>query len=216
MRPRRSGRSGSCPGGSGRGLGGKPEKSTDDAAMMSLRHIRAILLLPGLVTLAIPALLLWVASRVHANWSFPPPLRPLSSVLGASLVGSGLALLISTVRLFARAGGGTLAPWDPTQKLVVRGVYRRVRNPMISGVFLILLGEAVGFRSFVLFGWFLVFLIGNLIHIPLVEEPALERRFGEAYQAYAEAVPRWIPRTRPWHPPTEELADRPDGRSASE
>ena len=124
--------------------------------MLILRHLRAILLLPVLVTLAIPALLLWVASRGPAGWPFPPPLDVLASILGATLVGSGLALLLSTVRLFATVGGGTLAPWDPTQTLVVRGVYRRVRNPMLSGVFLILLGEAVWLQSFVLLGCFLV------------------------------------------------------------
>jgi protein-S-isoprenylcysteine O-methyltransferase Ste14 len=183
--------------------------------MTILRHIRAILLLPILVTVAIPALLLWVASRAYTRWSFPPPLHPFCSVLSAGLVVLGLALLVSTVRRLATTGGGTLAPWDPTQRLVVRGLYGHVRNPMHSGVFLILLGEAVAFRSLALLGWFLVFLVGNLIYIPLVEEPMLERRFGEAYREYTAAVPRWIPRARPWHPPADTPAERLDGRSAS-
>ena len=55
--------------------------------------------------------------------------------------------MVWTNRLFATIGHGTLAPWNPPEKLVVRGVYRHVRNPMITGVFCILLGEAVFFGS---------------------------------------------------------------------
>jgi protein-S-isoprenylcysteine O-methyltransferase Ste14 len=64
-------------------------------------------------------------------------------ILGGVLIFLGLGLMIATIRLFMRVGKGTLAPWNPTQRLVVQGVYRHVRNPMISGVFFTLLGEAV-------------------------------------------------------------------------
>jgi len=104
------------------------------------------------------------------------------------------------MRLFVTVGKGTLAPWDPTQKLVVAGVYRHVRNPMIGGVFCVLLGEAVLWASLSLLCWFLFFLLLNLIYIPLLEEPRLERRFGQDYLLYKANVRRWIPRWRPWIP----------------
>ena len=66
--------------------------------------------------------------------------------------------------LSARA---SLAPWEPTQKLVVQGVYRHVRNPMISGVLFVLLGESVLTASLPLFWWFLVFAFINATYIPL-------------------------------------------------
>jgi protein-S-isoprenylcysteine O-methyltransferase Ste14 len=69
---------------------------------------------------------------------------------------------------------------------------------MISGVFCILLGEGVLFGSKSLLIWFAVFAIGNLIYMPLFEEPGLERRFGEDYVRYKKHVPRWIPRRTPW------------------
>jgi len=110
----------------------------------------------------------------------------------------GLVLMAATIRLFVIVGRGTLAPWNPTQRLVVRGVYRHVRNPMITGVFCILLGETAAFGSPWLLGWFAVFCLVNGIFIPLWEEPDLAKRFGEDYLLYKRNVPRWIPRLRAW------------------
>src|SRR5262249_43380680 len=100
---------------------------------------------------------------------------------------------------FMAVGQGTLAPWLPTQHLVVRGPYRYVRNPMISGVIFVVTGEAVISGSSSLVIWALGVLLVNLIYIPLVEEPGLVERFGAQYEAYRQHVPRWIPRLRPWN-----------------
>lgn len=106
--------------------------------------------------------------------------------------------MVLTNRLFATVGHGTLAPWNPPQRLVVRGVYRHVRNPMMLGVFCILLGEAIFFGSVWLLGWFGTFVAMVLIVIPLVEEPGLAKRFDDDYVRYKQNVPRWIPRLTPW------------------
>jgi protein-S-isoprenylcysteine O-methyltransferase Ste14 len=161
-----------------------------------LRHLLAILLLPVMATMVIPALLL--SGLKDPTQFFWPPLRPLPLGLGIILIGLGLTLLVATNLLFIRVGQGTLAPWDPTQKMVARGVYRHVRNPMISGVSFILLGEAMASGFLPLFNWFFIFVVANLIYIPWLEEPGLERRFGEAYRVYKQHVPRWIPRLWPW------------------
>jgi protein-S-isoprenylcysteine O-methyltransferase Ste14 len=97
-------------------------------------------------------------------------------------------------------GEGTIAPWDPPQRLVVRGVYRHVRNPMITGLCLVLLGEALLAASLPLLGLFAFGVIINVIYIPLSEEPGLARRFGDDYLTYKRNVPRWIPRLKPWQP----------------
>jgi protein-S-isoprenylcysteine O-methyltransferase Ste14 len=106
--------------------------------------------------------------------------------------------MVVTIRLFVKVGQGTLAPWNPPQRLVVRGVYRHVRNPMSAGVFFILLREAVLAASFPILGWFAVFVVVNAVYIPLAEEPGLVKRFGSDYLTYTQNVPRWIPRLRPW------------------
>ena len=157
---------------------------------MSLwRHLAAVLLCPGAVAVVVPALIVWsTGSRIE----------PLG-LLGLPLIALGLLLVVSTVRLFATVGRGTLAPWDPTTRLVVRGPYRYVRNPMISGVLFVLLGEAALFGSEALLVWFGLVLAVNAVYMPLVEEPGLQGRFGEEYERYRADVPRWIPRLRPWN-----------------
>lgn len=156
------------------------------------RHLRAIGLLPVTVTIVVPGLILWRTGAELAPW-------PLATV-GIVLIAIGLALVTWTVSLFARIGKGTLAPWDPTSRLVVVGPYRHVRNPMISGVLTVLLGEAALFGSLPLLVWFGAAFAVNAIYFPLVEEPGLRKRFGEDYEAYRAAVPRWVPRLRPWEP----------------
>ena len=115
--------------------------------MRILRHLAAIGLLPGMVTVLVPALL--VSGDGLASW-------PLA-LLGAALIAPASVLMVRTVALFARVGDGTLAPWDPTSRLVVRGPYRHVRNPMISGVLCVLLGEAALFGSPALLAWWALF-----------------------------------------------------------
>jgi protein-S-isoprenylcysteine O-methyltransferase Ste14 len=153
--------------------------------MRALRHLLAICLLPGMVAGVIPALLV--------DGLAPWPLV----VLGVVVAALGIALIVQTVALFASVGKGTLAPWDPTERLVVRGPYRRVRNPMISGVLCVLLGEALAFGSLAVLTWFALVFAINAVYFPLVEEPGLQERFGTEYEAYRAAVPRWVPRLRP-------------------
>ena len=161
------------------------------------RHLGPIGLAPGVVTLVVPAVILYLTGPVDFGWGFSPPASWLPPLLGYSLIGLGLLLMYETISLFATVGEGTLAPWDPPRRLVVRGVYRRVRNPMISGVFFILLGEAALFGSIAVLVWFLVFFAFQAIYMPLIEERGLARRFGEDYIVYKRNVPRWIPRLTP-------------------
>ncbi len=116
--------------------------------------------------------------------------------VGGAFILIGLYLWLVTVKLFSEIGRGTLAPWNPTRRLVVAGIYRNVRNPMITGVASIILGEAVIFGSGALLLWLLFFVVGNHFYFIFSEEPGLEKRFGEEYLEYKRNVPRWIPRPR--------------------
>ncbi|MBE7551453.1 MAG: isoprenylcysteine carboxylmethyltransferase family protein [Anaerolineales bacterium] len=166
-----------------------------------LKHIQAVLILPVMVTVVIPGLLILTAEPGKTGWALSLPLNWLALLGGVLFVSAGLILLFKTISLFATIGQGTLAPWFATRKLVVQGIYQYVRNPMISGVFCILLGEVLIFGSTILLTWFFMVVIINLIYIPLFEEPGLERRFGADYGLYKQNVPRWIPRLAPWQPP---------------
>ena len=167
-----------------------------------LRHLLSILVLPVTVTVLVP---LWLLRNDVSRAFAPQPtwVRVLVLAAGAAALLIGLILFISTLMHFARTGKGTLAPWDPPRVLVVQGVYRYVRNPMISGVLFVLLAESLLTASPRIVIWFILFLTMNLVYIPLLEEPGLEARFGEHYRVYKKNVPRWLPRVNPWIPPWE-------------
>jgi protein-S-isoprenylcysteine O-methyltransferase Ste14 len=154
------------------------------------RHVGAIVLLPGMAAGVVPGLLFWVYG-VNLGWW---------TVIGALVMAAGLALFAWTVTLFVQIGRGTLAPWDPTRRLVIAGPYRYVRNPMITAVLTILAGEAIMLGSAAIAIWAATFFAINAVYFPLSEEPGLRRRFGAEYDEYRKNVPRWIPRARPWEP----------------
>lgn len=163
------------------------------------KQFRAFML-PITVTGLIPLLLISTTKTINIGWGLPSPTHLLPILLGLMLIAGGLGLMIMTIRMFITIGKGTLAPWDPTRRLVVVGIYRYVRNPMISGVCAVVLGEAVLFGSLPLLTWALIVIAVNLVYIPLSEEPGLRKRFGAEYDEYARSVPRWIPRRTPWTP----------------
>jgi len=163
-----------------------------------IRHLIAIMILPVSAAVLVP---IWIARQNIIEYSLPTnPQGVLFQAIGIIIFIVGLVLFSASLYHFATQGRGTLAPWDPPSKLVVRGPYRFVRNPMISGVLFVLLGEALLLESLPHVVWSAIFLAINLIYIPLLEEPQLELRFGEPYRRYRKGVPRFLPRLRPWEP----------------
>ena len=166
--------------------------------MLLIRHLLAIAALPFVVAVLVP---MWVARRNHVVLAPGTTLlQLLAQIAGVSLLLIGLSLFLSSLRRFVTEGKGTLAPWDPPRQLVIRGLYRHVRNPMISGVLFVVFGEALILLSEPHALWALTFLLLNVVYIPLFEEPQLRRRFGEPYVEYCRHVPRFVPRLRPWEP----------------
>jgi protein-S-isoprenylcysteine O-methyltransferase Ste14 len=165
------------------------------------RHLISILVFPVTMTLVIPALIVTAADVRMPDLSSPAMIGLVT--IGGLLIAGGLGLMIWTVTLFDRVGKGTLGVGtvlgEPVH-LVVRGPYRHVRNPMITGVLCILLGEAAATASGWLLGWFAIFLTFQLIAIRFWEEPHLVKRFVSEYVDYRRNVPRWIPRTSAWEP----------------
>ena len=166
--------------------------------LMILRHMLAILLLPFVVVLIIPRWLLRVWSVSDTRWIDGTVTASLSHLAGIVVFLAGFGLFAWCVSLFARVGQATLAPWDPTRRLVAVGPYRYVRNPMITGVLSMLVGETLFLGSRVIAIWAATFMAINQVYFMFLEEPGLERRFGTAYREYKLAVPRWIPRATPW------------------
>jgi protein-S-isoprenylcysteine O-methyltransferase Ste14 len=160
--------------------------------------LRAIALLPGAMTVVLPAALIYAQGGPKIAFGLTTRLAAIVVLAGAALLVVGLVLFYRTVSLFAAVGRGTLAPWDPTRRLVVLGPYRHVRNPMITGVLSVLLAEGLILGSVSILVAGAIFFAVNATYIPLVEERGLIERFGDSYLAYKRNVPRWIPRLRPW------------------
>ena len=110
------------------------------------------------------------------------------------LITIGLIPLFESIWRFIVVGRGTLMPAVPTERLVVSGLYRHVRNPMYLGVVTALTGEALLFAS----RHMLVYLaiIWSIMHgfVCFYEEPRLAGTHGEEYSRFKRNVPRWIPR----------------------
>jgi protein-S-isoprenylcysteine O-methyltransferase Ste14 len=158
-----------------------------------LRHLLSVLLLPCVATILVPVLLAGSFAESDTRWNAEPG-RTFGMLAGGLFGAIGMVGFTWCLTLFARVGRGTLAPWDPTRSLVAQGPYRYVRNPMITSVALVLLGEAVYLGSRVIASWLIAFVVINHVYFVLSEEPGLERRFGSDYRAYRNRVPRWLPR----------------------
>ena len=162
---------------------------------MIIKHLVNIILLPVTVVVIFPFSITFLFGY-DLFWGLDSILKLLPLVLGFFFIFLGLILLILSISLFISEGNGTIAPWNPTSNLITIKIYNYVRNPMILGVFLILIAESLLIGSFLLTIYTFLFILGNLFYIPMVEEQKLVKRFGKEYQMYLEKVPRWIPRRK--------------------
>ena len=133
----------------------------------------------------------WNAGEPLPYWL---PLR----ILGLRLVAAGVLVLLDAFRRFVVEGLGTPAPVAPTERLVVGGLYRYVRNPMYIAVGTTIVGQALLLGQPVLLLYTAAFFVVVASFAHWYEEPALRSQFGAEYEAYRHAVPGWLPRRSPW------------------
>jgi protein-S-isoprenylcysteine O-methyltransferase Ste14 len=166
-------------------------------AFLAFRSILFVCLIPGTVAGYIPFLILQsTADDIRRDVS-------IRSVSGGCLIVLGASVLLRCVWDFFVAGRGTLAPFDPPQRLVVSGLYRFTRNPMYNGVLVVLIGEAWLFRSLPLWKYDALVFVMFHVMVTAYEEPTLESEFGESFRIYKRAVPRWGFTRRPFAPSPE-------------
>lgn len=163
-----------------------PRHETTRAALGSAAFFA---LAPGVMAGAIPlALTGW---HVRADWGW-------ARVAGAVLTVGGAVVLVQAFARFVREGRGTPAPVAPTAHLVVGGLYRHVRNPMYEAVVATIVGQALILGRPGLLLYAALFAATVATFVLGYEEPTLVEQFGAEYEAYRRAVPRWLPRLRPW------------------
>ena len=141
----------------------------------------------------------WVAQAVRARYDAPFGLTLPSGLEapGIALMVVGFPIALACIANFVIRGKGTPAPFDAPRVFVPRGPYQYVRNPMYLGAWLALVGFGLYERSGSILIFSVLLLLAVHFFVVFVEEPGLERRFGETYLAYKRAVHRWVPRFHP-------------------
>jgi protein-S-isoprenylcysteine O-methyltransferase Ste14 len=152
----------------------------------ALGTIVFVALLPGSVIVLIPYLLCgWrLAEAATLRWA------------GACLLLLALPIFVDFLVRFVREGRGTPAPVAETQRLVVSGPFRYVRNPGYVGVLGLIVGQSLLFASAAVLGHAAIMALAFHLFVVLYEEPHLRRKFGTEYEEYQRRVPRWLPRLR--------------------
>lgn len=140
------------------------------------------------------AFLPWLITRFRMPFQ-QPLVQTMAAVL---LIVIGLVPLFDSIIRFVVEGRGTLMPAVPTERLVVSGLYRYVRNPMYIGVVTALAGEALLLRSRHMLEYALIVWAIMHLFVCFYEEPSLTRTWRDAYLSYKSSVPRWFPRISPW------------------
>jgi protein-S-isoprenylcysteine O-methyltransferase Ste14 len=149
-----------------------------------------LLVTPGTVCGLVPLLI--------TGWRRPGDPVPWVDALGWLLVLPGAVVLIHAFVAFAWHGRGTPSPTAPTERLVVEGAYRHVRNPMYVAVLAVVLGQVLLFASWGLFAYLVVLGSAMNVFVHAYEEPTLREDHGPAYDEFCANVPRWVPRPTPW------------------
>lgn len=146
-------------------------------------------------SLFIGLLLVYLPGRLLSSAGIDRPTVIGMPQIAGMIIGTiGATIALWCIFTFAFIGKGTPAPFDPPRKLVIRGPYRFVRNPMYIGAVLALLGAALFYGSLSILIYTGVFLLATHLFVVLYEEPTLRRTFGADYEAYCRRVSRWSPR----------------------
>jgi len=133
----------------------------------------------------------WIDKLLH----FPKLISyPLNLSMSLFILTLGLFLIFWSILHFIKVKG-TPVPFNPPPKLVTNGPYSYIRNPMLSGVFILMFGFGILFNSISLIFLFTpLFILFNFLELKTIEEPELEKRLGKEYLEYKKRVPMFIPK----------------------
>ena len=134
---------------------------------------------------------LWVDKLLPVRRLFSPPTNLFLSV---PLLVIGAMLALWSIYSFSKARGSPV-PLNPPKKLLTTGLYSQVRNPMLLGWFILLVGLGIRLNSISLIFIFTpLFVLLNVLYLKTMEEKEMEKKFGEEYLRYKQSVPMFIPR----------------------
>jgi protein-S-isoprenylcysteine O-methyltransferase Ste14 len=122
--------------------------------------------------------------------------EPINIILAVPIVIFGACISLWSAFHFLKVKG-TPVPVNPPPKLVTSGPFAYARNPMVTGIFIILFGLGILYSSVTLILLFTpLFISINIWELKAIEEPELEKRLGEEYIEYKSRTPMFIPGLR--------------------
>lgn len=149
----------------------------------------------------------WLSDRLLPRPLFIPGF--IRTWLAGSCFAVGVGVWVACLDTFSRHGRGTPLPMDAPRKLVTRGPFSVIRNPIMAAEVLVIWAEALYLSSVGVLLYALVVTMGAHAAVRYIEEPELLKRFGASYEEYCRLVPRWVPRivrrARPGAPPSNAL-----------
>jgi len=156
-------------------------------------RIKTISFLFGLSVLII----LWILIPItfiffNSVFNLPVYIFGMFKLIGLLLIILGLIIALTASLTFIKFGKGTPAITEPPKKLVIKGLYKRTRNPIYVAHLLIYLGLFISFGHILLFSLFIIGFITLQLYIIKIEEPLLGKRYGQDYLKYTKIVPRWL------------------------
>jgi protein-S-isoprenylcysteine O-methyltransferase Ste14 len=168
----------------------------DEASAGSKSSLRRAALGTLVFTLLVPGTVVGVVPWWITGHRLAPPLLGTAATrwLGALLFLAGLPVFLGFLLRFVREGRGTPAPVAPTDRLVVGGAFRYVRNPGYLAVLALVAGQGLWFGSPAVLAYAAALAVAFHLFVVLYEEPTLARRYGAEYEDFRARVPRWLPR----------------------
>lgn len=136
----------------------------------------------------------WIPLRIfdrHTVWRDGS--YEMHELLAMAVAGVAGLVYAHSAWLFATKGRGTVMPFDGPRKLVQRGAYRWVRNPMYLSLCAVLAAEAAYFESWHIAVYGLCMCCLCHLVVALHDERELSFRYGALYEDYKRTANRWLP-----------------------
>jgi protein-S-isoprenylcysteine O-methyltransferase Ste14 len=177
------------------GLRNKIIDDISETAGVSSRSRTIMTPILATIFLSIPVFLIFLSLWLDRELGLPMLVPvPWNFIIAVPVMCGGLFLMLWCVFRFF-VSHGTPVPINPPPVLITNGPYSCCRNPMLSGIFILMVGLGIFFSSIsLLFIFTPLFILCNFIWLKMIEEPELEKRLGEGYKEYRKRVPMFFVR----------------------
>ncbi len=161
---------------------------------IGIRKDRFLLtLLGGVIFLSVTGLFVLIPIYIGYKLNIPELWGPpLNSIISGIFFITGIILIIWTNIIFI-VNRGTPVPVNPPPKLITQGPFSYSRNPMTTGLYIIMFGFGIYYSSLLsVFIFTPLYIYLHTLEFKFIEEPELEKRLGKEYLEYKKRTPMYF------------------------